>query len=280
MKITVLAGGTSTERDISIVTGTKVTQALRSRGHRVAMVDVFCGFENREEVSTEDEEQTVSAFKLEKDPPSPQPQSKPESKPKRRMRLILAAAVVVVVGIIVLAQTGMFGQSAITTTKDNVTYSLADETLTISGRGGVVNPAGAILDWTTTKKNIRRIVIEEGVTSIGNSAFYDCSSLTNVKIPDSVTSIGEWAFFHCGSLTNVSIPVGVTNIGDWTFRDCGSLTSVSIPASVTSIGNGAFSNCSSLNHIYYGGTEAQWNAIVVGGGNNPLSSATVHYNSQ
>ena len=87
----------------------------------------------QEEVSTEDEEQTVGAFKLEKDPPSPQPQPKPVSKPKRRLWPILAAAVVVVVGVIVLAQTGMFGQSAITTTKDNVTYSLANETLTISG---------------------------------------------------------------------------------------------------------------------------------------------------
>lgn len=65
MRITVLAGGTSTERDISIVTGTKVTQALRSRGHKVAMVDVFCGIENREETGTEECFEELSGMEAE-----------------------------------------------------------------------------------------------------------------------------------------------------------------------------------------------------------------------
>ena len=87
------------------------------------------------------------------------------------------------------------------------------------------------------------------VTSIGERAFYDCSSLTSVTIGNSVTSIGQYAFAVCSSLTSVTIPNSVTIIGDYAFYRCSSLTSVTIPNSVTSIGNDAFSNCSSLTSI-------------------------------
>ena len=80
------------------------------------------------------------------------------------------------------------------------------------------------------------------VTSIGNSAFSYCSSLTSVTIPNSVTSIGDPAFYGCRSLTSVTIPNSVTSIGNRAFCRCHSLTSVTIPNSVTSIGNAAFLN--------------------------------------
>ncbi len=90
------------------------------------------------------------------------------------------------------------------------------------------------------------LVIPDSVTSIGSSAFYNCSGLTSVTIPDSVTSIGGSAFSHCSGLTSVTIPNSVTSIGHYAFGSCSGLTSVTIPDSVTSIGYYAFEDCSGL----------------------------------
>ena len=87
------------------------------------------------------------------------------------------------------------------------------------------------------------------VTSIGDRAFFGCSSLTSINTPDSVTSIGEYAFAGCNSLTSVVIGDSVTSIGDRAFFNCYSLTSIKIPDSVTSIKNFAFAFCTSLQSI-------------------------------
>ena len=87
------------------------------------------------------------------------------------------------------------------------------------------------------------------VTSIGNSAFFQCRGLTSVTIPNSVTSIGSDAFNECKGLTSITIPNSVTSIGEYTFSGCSGLPPVTIPNSVTSIGAGAFSRCSSLTSI-------------------------------
>ena len=97
--------------------------------------------------------------------------------------------------------------------------------------------------------SLTSITIPNSVTSIGSSAFTNCSSLTSITIPNSVTSIGDDAFYGCSSLTSVTIPNSVTSIGDYAFEYYSSLTSVTIPNSVTSIGGWAFIYCSNLTSI-------------------------------
>lgn len=136
---------------------------------------------------------------------------------------------------------------------DNVTWTLDNNgTLTIRGMGEMKAFAtengngGAIINNPWFSSDVKIIVIEDGVTSIGDFAFYNCSSVTSVTIPDGVTSIGKGAFNGCSALTNISTPSSVTSIGDYAFYDCSSLTSVTIGDSVTSIGSGAFLNCSAI----------------------------------
>ncbi len=102
---------------------------------------------------------------------------------------------------------------------------------------------------SATKLTIPSALVGYAVTSIGDEAFWCCTSLTSVTIPDSVTSIGDSAFFGCTSLTSVTIPNSVTSIGRYAFSHCTSLTSVTIPDSVTSIGRRAFFGCTSLSNI-------------------------------
>jgi hypothetical protein len=93
------------------------------------------------------------------------------------------------------------------------------------------------------------VTIGTNVTSIGDGAFSYCLGLTSVAIPNSVINIGEDAFSYCANLTSATIGSGLTSIGNWAFSVCTSLTNVTIPNSITSIGDGAFSDCASLTNV-------------------------------
>ena len=102
---------------------------------------------------------------------------------------------------------------------------------------------------TFKKSQFTKVVISDWVTTIGDYAFYNCSSITSITIPESVTEIGSYAFSGCSSITSLTIPESVTEIGRGAFSGCSSITSITIPESVTTIGDYAFSNCSSITCI-------------------------------
>jgi len=130
----------------------------------------------------------------------------------------------------------------------DVTASFKDGTMTISGTGKMIDFGSSNPPWSSSiGKNITSVVIKNGVTNIGSSAFSGHSSLTSANISNSVTIIGDNAFFN-SSLNSVNIPESVTNIGQSAFKNC-NLTSVNIPNSVTIIGNSAFSGCRGLTSV-------------------------------
>jgi len=136
---------------------------------------------------------------------------------------------------------------------DNLTWTLVDGTLTISGEGGMHyynEYSGQLAPWNYNYRNsIRKVVVEPGVTAFGREAFYGCSNLTEVIIPDSVTDLGEWTFQNCSSLKYVTLPENISRIGHGLFYGCSSLSAVTIPENVTSIGGSAFCWCSSLSSV-------------------------------
>ena len=167
--------------------------------------------------------------------------------------------------------TGTFGE--------NLTWTFKEATglLTISGTGDMKNiPLDAdstsqMAPWYRFREDIKKVVIENGITSIGNYTFPECTSLISVILPDSIASIGEYAFTNCTSLAEVTLPIGITGIGNafnntaWLkekqseplFILNGTLFSVQsttatesiIPDNVTIIGEDAFNGCNSLKSI-------------------------------
>ena len=112
---------------------------------------------------------------------------------------------------------------------ENLTWTLdAAGTLTVSGTGAMKDFGYKGAPWYQSRDSIQAVVVESGVTSIGEYAFYGCSSLTSITIPEGVTTIGDRAFSDCSSLTGITIPEGVTAIGEYAFYGCDSLTDVFI----------------------------------------------------
>ncbi len=126
--------------------------------------------------------------------------------------------------------------------------------ITVSAENPVYHSDGNCLIETESKTLIvgckNSVIPDDGsVTSIGQTAFANCYSLTSIIIPNSVISIGDNAFDCCTSLTSITIPDSVTSIGDWAFDSCSGLASITIGGGVTSIGSSAFYRCDSLTSI-------------------------------
>ena len=148
----------------------------------------------------------------------------------------------------VMASAGtMFAESG--TCGLNLTWDLTDGVLTISGTWNMYNYSYSSAPWYALRSSIRSVVIKDGVTTIGEGAFLDCTDMTSVTIPTSVTSIGKRAFYNCTGLKKIDIPNGVEKIGDNAFNCCFSLASATIPNSVVSIGDYAFMDCHNLTSV-------------------------------
>ena len=128
--------------------------------------------------------------------------------------------------------------------------------------GTQTNPLSYAHNLYLNEKLVTNLVIPDGVTEIGGSAFEGCTSITSVSFPDGLNVIGSCAFMGCASLTYVSIPDGVTVIGDGAFCVCASLAGVTLPASVTKIFIDPFGSCPKLKSIRYAGSEEDWNKIL------------------
>lgn len=197
------------------------------------------------------------------------------------LSLPLATKVVCSNGTVTPALSGKCGK--------NVSYSISDDgVLTISGTGAMNNFTYErdISDcpWHGVRYALKKIVVKEGVTSIGSYAFSFDLSVTDVTLPSSLKTIGNDAFLGCHGLTSVVIPEGVTSIGAYAFWRCTSLQTVTVPASTTELGNHAFdtgeyydgSYHTQLTDIYYGGSRQQW--YNAGGGDAAPMVVTIHYN--
>ena len=179
---------------------------------------------------------------------------------------------------IIICTDGITGNGN-TVTIDNLKYKIYNDTASLVGytdspenlvisknisyEGYTLNVTSIGDSAFSNCKSLTSVTIPNSITSIGDSAFFNCTSLTSITIPNSVTSIENSAFSNCKSLTSVTIPDGVTSIGSFVFYNCTSLTSVTIPDSVTSIGTHAFEDCKNLKNIIVFNPNCKFGSYIV-----------------
>lgn len=159
--------------------------------------------------------------------------------------LMLIASAIIVATAMFASSTAMAQNSG--TCGDNATWTYDEntKTLTISGTGAMSNYDVDDPSWSSIQ-DIQTIVVDEGITTIGEFAFYNCKKLTSVTIPSSVKTIGFAAFCNCVYLASVTLLEGIETIGKYAFSTCVRLTSITIPKSVKKIDEYAFDFCLSL----------------------------------
>ena len=173
---------------------------------------------------------------------------------KKKLLFIVVAAL--------LSTASVFAQYVDGGTTGSLTWEVTgtepNYTLTISGNGAMPDyewegndmfSAFGTAPWFEYHESIATVVIEKGVTTIGNFAFLRYSALTSITISSSVTTIGNYAFCLCSMLVSVSIPNNVITISDGAFSNCTALTSITITNGVTTIGSGAFGSCYALTSV-------------------------------
>ena len=174
------------------------------------------------------------------------------------------------------------------TQEDNVTWALMQNnedsenptyTLTISGTGAMYDyPTGDgdnwwtdwNLPWKYCYDMIQRVVVEEGVTYLGEESLSSLRNATSLSLPNSLTTIGQAALYAIG-VSSLVIPDKVVSIGDFAFNGCANLQTITLPAGLRKIGH-CFIECSNLKTINFKGTMKQW--LACGGGESTFPAQT------
>ena len=136
---------------------------------------------------------------------------------------------------------------------DNITYRVSgktlDSNLILSGHGPMNDYVEEGTPWEEESYDIVSIIIEDGITSIGNHAFHGCYNVENIEIPNSITRIGNSAFTSCHEVKSFIIPDSVEEIGEEVFFCCEGIISITIPKSVKKLGKDLISGCESLESV-------------------------------
>lgn len=141
--------------------------------------------------------------------------------------------------------------SANGTCGNDAAWELTEEgILVISGTGPMENySAEDKVPWYSIKNKILGVIVEEGITEVGNYSFFWCTSLMDVSLPDTVTRIGSFAFNYCKNLNSITFPANLTHIEEFSFCGCSKIAAITIPCTVKKIGNGAFKGCFNLTDV-------------------------------
>lgn len=134
---------------------------------------------------------------------------------------------------------------------DTLTWTFDSEgLLTISGTGEMESYySGIPAPWYENRDKITRVVVERGVTSIGNSAFWNCTNLKEISLPNGMASIGAFAFCNCESVNTLALPDSITCIEEYAFSGCTGLASMALPSGITEIGERTFEYCRNLSYV-------------------------------
>ena len=168
----------------------------------------------------------------------------------KTMKRIAAAALMLCILAAMLPMAVSAATTASGTFGTDVNWVLEGTTLTISG-SGAMKEMGILSNapWYDYRAAIKNVVIEDGITSIGERAFYNCTSLISVTIADSVWNISENAFHLCSALTEITIPDSVVSMGGDVFRGCSSLKNATLSNNINTISNNTFYGCKNLTNV-------------------------------
>ncbi len=134
---------------------------------------------------------------------------------------------------------------------EGLSWHYDNRTLTITGAGAMddYSPASGLAPWNAYASGITTLVVGEGITDIGDYAFYRLESLRQVSLPSTLTDIGNDAFWYCQALESIDLPAGIGRIGNDAFGLCYSLVDVVLPPSLCELGSEAFYSCASLTGV-------------------------------